>query len=130
LSDITTEKYRGSARKALKDQVLQQALAALQERFGKGTALAYQNLPEGNDLRFKAHDIRVKAIDNLDVLLETLADRIHENGGHVFFAADAEDAVAYCLSVARKHGVRLAVKRQIHGNRRDRSEQSPRCGRH
>lgn len=110
MSDITTEKYRSEAKKALKDQVLQRALADLQKRFGEGTALAYRNLPEGDDLRFTAHDIRMKAIDNLDVLLETLADTIRRNGGHVYFAADAKAAVDYCLSVARKNDVQLAVK--------------------
>ncbi|MBW2607799.1 MAG: iron-sulfur cluster-binding protein [Deltaproteobacteria bacterium] len=107
---ITTADYIAEAKKALNNPILQSALADLQARFGRGTALAYQNLPEGPDLRFKAHDIRVKAIENLDVLLETLAENVRKNGGHVYFAHDAQSAVDYCLATARGHKIKLAVK--------------------
>lgn len=85
MTEITTEKYVSEAKKALKNQVLQNALADLQHRFGAGTALAYQKLPEGPQLRFKAHDIRMHAIENLDIILEKLAENVRKNGGHVFF---------------------------------------------
>ncbi len=98
------------ARKALKDPVLQAALADLQKRFGRGTADAYRKLPEGPDLRLVAHEIRRKTIESLDVVLETLAANIEKNGGRVFFAETAHDALDYCLSVARRHKVKLAVK--------------------
>jgi len=110
MDEIIFADYLAETRKALKNQVLQHALADLQNRFGRGTALAYQNLPEGPDLRLKAHEIRMDAIDNLDVLLETLAGNVRKNGGQVFFAEDAAAAVDYCLGVAARHNVRLAVK--------------------
>ena len=110
MSEIFIGNYKTEARKALKNKVLQGALADLQHRFGRGTALAYQNLPEGPDLRLKAHEIREKAIENLDVLLETLAANVRKNGGHVFFAEDSQAALKYCLATARKHNVKLAVK--------------------
>ncbi len=110
MSEIFIGDYIAEAKRALKNQVLQDALADLQNRFGRGTALAYQQLPEGPDLRLKAHEIRQNAIANLDVLLETLAANIRKNGGHVFFAADAKEAVHYCLETARKHEAKLAVK--------------------
>jgi L-lactate dehydrogenase complex protein LldF len=110
MSEIFIGDYKSEARKALKNPVLQGALADLQNRFGRGTALAYQNLPEGPDLRLKAHEIRAGAIANLDVLLETLAANVCKNGGRVFFARDSHAAVAYCLKVARRHNVKLAVK--------------------
>ncbi|OQW99434.1 MAG: iron-sulfur cluster-binding protein [Desulfobacteraceae bacterium A6] len=107
---ITTEKYRDEAIKGINDPVLQKALAALQVRFGSGTAEAYRNLPEGPGLRRKAHEIRMKAVENLDSLLERLSEKIRSRGGHVFFAENAAAAVKYCLETARKHNVRLAVK--------------------
>ena len=110
MSEIFVGNYKSEARKALENKVLQGALADLQHRFGRGTALAYQNLPEGPDLRLKAHEIRAKAIANLDVLLETLAANVRKNGGRVYFAADAHAALEYCLKVARQHDVKLAVK--------------------
>jgi L-lactate dehydrogenase complex protein LldF len=110
MTEITSENYKSIAQRALKDQVLQTALADLQHRFGIGTAAAYQSLPEGPELRFKAHDIRMKAIENLDVILEEFADNVRKNGGHVFFAKDAQAAVDYCLKVAAGHSVQRVVK--------------------
>jgi L-lactate dehydrogenase complex protein LldF len=110
MSEMFVGDYIAEARRAMKDSVLQRALADLQNRFGRGTAIAYQKLPEGPDLRLKAHEIREKAIADLDVLLETLAENIRQKGGHVFFARDAEAAIHYCLETAHRHKVKSAVK--------------------
>jgi L-lactate dehydrogenase complex protein LldF len=110
MTEIKTEKYVEESRRGMQDPILQKALADLQERFGRGTAEKYRQLPEGPDLRLKAHDIRRKAIENLDVLLESLADKIRQNGGHVFFAETPRDAVDYCLKVARRSNVHRVVK--------------------
>jgi L-lactate dehydrogenase complex protein LldF len=110
MSGITTDKYVEAAKKGIADPVLQRALAGLQDRFGPGTAESYRQLPEGPELRLKAHDIREKAIANLDILLESLTSRIRGSGGHVFFAETGQDAIDYCLAVARRHQVRRIVK--------------------
>jgi len=110
MSDISTEKYVEEAKRGIANPVLQKALAGLQDRFGRGTAEAYRRLPEGPDLRLRAHEIRETAIAHLDVLLEILADKIRANGGYVYFAETAQAAVDYCLAVARRNNVRLVVK--------------------
>ncbi len=98
------------ARKAIKNQVLQEALADLQNRFGRGTAECYRRLPEGPDLRLKAHEVRMNTIENLDDVLEALAANVRKNGGQVFFAKDGQAAVNYCLEVAHQNKVRRVVK--------------------
>jgi len=110
MTAITTENYIAEARKAIKNEVLQEALAGLQNRFGPSTAESYRNLPEGPGLRLKAHDIRRRTIANLDVVLEKLVDNITKNGARVYFAKDAVAAVEYCLAVARQHNVQRVVK--------------------
>ena len=110
MGDIHMGNYRHAARKAMGDATLQRALADVQGRLGPGTAAAYRNLKEGPALRHRAHELRMEAIANLDVLLARLAERIEARGGHVFFAATAEDAVAYTLRVVRRHGIRKVVK--------------------
>jgi len=112
MSDISTEKYKEEARRGIANPVLQKALVGLQDRFGRGTAEAYRRLPEGPDLRLKAHEIRERAIAHLDVLLEILADKIRASGGYVYFAETAQAAVDYCLAVARRNNVRRVVKGQ------------------
>lgn len=110
MSHVSCEQYREEAKRGIADPVLQKGLAMIQGRLGPETALSYQNLPEGPGLRLKAYDIRRQAIENLDILLETLAQNIRKNGGHVFFAEDDQAAVKYCLQVAQKHHVRQVVK--------------------
>ena len=110
MSEIFIGDYIAEAKRALNNQVLQSALADLQNRFGRGTAIAYRKLPEGPDLRLKAHEIREAAIANLDILLETLAANVRQNGGHVFFAQDSQAALDYCLATAHKYKATLAVK--------------------
>ncbi len=110
MPDITTEKYVEAARQGIANPVLQKALTGLQDRFGRGTAEAYRRLPEGPQLRQKAHEIREKTLAHLDILLETLSAKIRASGGHVYFAATAKEAVDYCIAVARHHDVRRVVK--------------------
>ena len=110
MAHITTEKYKITATQGTENPVLQKALAGLQNRFGRATALAYQQLPEGPALRHVAHDLRMDAIQRLDSLLEELAGNVRKNGGHVYFARDAEAAVAYCLKVAAENKVTTVVK--------------------
>ena len=110
MAEINTESYKQNAAKAIEDQVLQNALSNVQNRLGPATAQAYKNLPEGLGLRQKAHEIRKFAINNLDILLETLATKIRGRGGKVFFAKNAAQATAYCLKVAQKNRVKMVVK--------------------
>ena len=102
-----------NAVKAINDSVLQNALKSVQSRLGLATAQTYKDLPEGPALRQKGHEIREFAINNLDVLLESLAGKIQSSGGKVFFAKDAKDAkdaTGYCLDVAKKNKVKMVVK--------------------
>ena len=110
MNTIRPEDYTSTARRALKDRVLQKALADFQDRLGKGTARAYRELPEGLGLRQTAHAIRMQAVENLDILLETLVDNLREKDGRVIFAEDAHAAVTACIEIARRHNVKRAVK--------------------
>ena len=110
MATITTEKYQSAAVKGIGNPILQDALANLQERLGKGAAEAYRRLPEGPDLRLKAHAIRMESIEHLDILLGHLSQKIKKNGGHVFFAPNADSAIAYLLKVAQDNNVKRVVK--------------------
>lgn len=108
--EIKTQFYKQNAAAAIDNKVLQNALSNVQNRLGPATAQMYENLPEGPQLRQKAHKIREFAIENLDVLLADLAWKIRNRGGKVYFAKDAAAAVAYCLEVAKKNKVERVVK--------------------
>lgn len=110
MTRIQTRLYKPRARRALADPVLRAALSNMQNRLGPATAQTYRDLPEGPALRQKAHEMRKFSIQNLDLLLETLARKIRDRGGQVFFAQTAREAADYCLRVAQKNGVRHVVK--------------------
>ncbi|MFN8470870.1 MAG: LutB/LldF family L-lactate oxidation iron-sulfur protein [Anaerolineae bacterium] len=61
-------------------------------------------------LRQAGHDLRMHAIDNLDLYLEQVEQRVTEAGGHVHWARDAAEAQQIVLDIAREHGVRRVVK--------------------
>lgn len=108
--DTTPREYVQNSALAIEDEVLQSALSKFQSTLCRATALSYQNLDEGPDLRLAAHGIREKTINNLDVVLTRLAAKVRENGGKVYFARTGADAVEYCLKVAEQHHVKQVVK--------------------
>ncbi len=101
--------YVAAASTALHDTRLRSALRMIQDRIGKGTMATWQAMPD-QSLRHDAKAARLRTLDNLDIVLERLASAIRERGGHVFFAADAEEARNYCLQVAQRNNVRSVVK--------------------
>lgn len=102
--------YRKLAAKAVQDKQLHKALGMLRDKFGRGAVNLYSQLSPGQDSRQAAKAVRRKIVDNLDVVLETLAANIRARGGQVHFAATDADAVEYCLEVAKRHQVRRVVK--------------------
>ena len=110
MTQIATENYSDAAQKAVCDPVLRRSLYGLYERFGRPTARAYLDLPEGPQLRLTAHDIRMRSIERLDILIPQIERQIVSNGGNVLFANDADEAVSYCLKVAKENHVQLITK--------------------
>lgn len=87
--------------------------AAVQQaagRFVVGRAARVAELPHWEQLRQAASDIRLHTIENLDTYLERLEEKVTAAGGHIHWAATAEDARQIVLDIARQHNVRLAVK--------------------
>ncbi|PWH18592.1 MAG: iron-sulfur cluster-binding protein [Anaerolineae bacterium] len=87
--------------------------AAVQQatgRFVGGRAARVAELPHFEQLRQIASDIRLHTIENLDFYLERLAEQVTAAGGHVHWAATAEDARQIVLDLARRHNVHLVVK--------------------
>jgi L-lactate dehydrogenase complex protein LldF len=87
--------------------------AAVQQatkRFLGNRAARVAELPQWEELRQVASDLRLHTLEHLDAYLERLEDRITAAGAHVHWATDAAAARAVVLDIARRAGVSTAVK--------------------
>lgn len=104
-----SNRYRDDSRAGLANPVLQRGLRMIQDRFGKGAMRLWQEM-EDQGLRARAKEQRMQTLAHLDLVLARFADKVRENGGTVYFAETAADAVEYTRSLAVARGVRSVVK--------------------
>ncbi len=79
-------------------------------RFVGGRAARVAELPQWEELRQIASDIRLHTIEHMDIYLEKLEAKVIAAGGHVHWAQTAEEARQIVLQIARDHNVKAAVK--------------------
>ncbi len=60
--------------------------------------------------RQRCHDIKWEAVNHLDRYLEEFEANVKRRGGHVFWAANAEEARQYVIDLAAARGVKTIVK--------------------
>ncbi len=108
--ESTARNFPENVREAIDDSTLQDALA----RFGKGFSvkrkLAVERLPEFEDLRDAARDIKTQVLENLDYYLERFEGKVEETGGQVHWCADAEEARQTVLKICRDAGAHTVTK--------------------
>jgi L-lactate dehydrogenase complex protein LldF len=79
--------------------------AAVQQatnRFIEGRAARAAELPEWEQLRQIASDIRLHTIENLDVYLRRLETAVQSAGGTVHWAETAQDACQAVIQIAKE----------------------------
>jgi L-lactate dehydrogenase complex protein LldF len=79
-------------------------------RFVSGRAARVAELPQWEELRQIGSDIRLHTIENMDVYLARLEEKVMSAGGKVHWAETAEDANRIVLQIAREHSVKTIVK--------------------
>ena len=87
--------------------------AAVQQatnRFVGGRAARVAELPQWEQLRRIGSDIRLHTIENMDVYLTRLEEKVVSAGGIVHWAETAEDAQRIVLQIAKEHNVTKVVK--------------------
>ncbi len=95
---------------ALHDPPLQAALVRLTDTLMAGNRRGYASLADSSALRYHAKRIKEHTLAHLDRYLEQLEASVYKRGGHVHWAASAEDARRTVVEIARKAGARCAVK--------------------
>ena len=106
----TSSSFKQNARRALDDAGLQRALARSGGSFIARRADAVARLPEFEQLRDTARDIKNHTLAHLDFYLEEYEAKVLATGGHVHWCADAEAARAAVLEICRNAGARTVTK--------------------
>ena len=107
---IITTPLRERAAQALGDRFLHEALDIATTKFITLRREAFDAFPDGDQLRDRARAIKEATLQRLDAHLETLVANVERLGGHVHFAATAEEARDIIVEIARRTGARMAVK--------------------
>ncbi len=103
--DFTTE-----ARRAMADPVFQGAVGRAVHLFRGNRARVLAELPQWEEWREQARAIKAHTLAHLDYYLDLLDRRIRAAGGQVHWAAEAAEARAIILDLARRHNVRRVAK--------------------
>jgi L-lactate dehydrogenase complex protein LldF len=106
----TTPAFKANARAALANANLQAALRGSRGGFVDKRAKARDALPEFDDLRDRARDLKNHVLAHLDVYLEAYEAQVIASGGQVHWAETAEDAQRIVLDICRKAGAKTVNK--------------------
>src|SRR6266478_4257742 len=96
--------FLGASAQALADPPLQAALVRLTSTLMAGNRRGYAALSTSSALRDHAKRIKEHTLAHLDRYLEQLEASVQRLGGHVHWAATAEDARRIVVDIARKAG--------------------------
>ncbi len=80
------------------------------QTFNRNRYAATALLPDYNELKDRARQIKENAIANLPQLLQQLEASVRANGGHFYMAKTAADADQYIRDVLLRHQAKLVVK--------------------
>lgn len=106
----TSPEFKENAHRALGDEQLQKALANVRQGFIDKRAAVAAKLPEFEDLRDSARDIKNHALEHLDLYLERYEETVTAAGGQVHWARTAEEARAAVLDICRSVGAKTVTK--------------------
>ena len=102
--------FMGASAQALGDAPLQAALTRLTDTLMAGNRRGYAAMTDSSDLRDHAKRIKEHTLAHLDRYLEQLEASVQRQGGHVHWAADAEEACRIIVELAKKTDSKLVVK--------------------
>lgn len=108
--EITSPEFKSNARLAMGDSQLQQALGHVRTNFISKRAEAKANLDEFDELRDSATAIKDHVLEHLDLYLEKYEEKVIASGGHVHWAATADDACKQILDICRSVGAKSVTK--------------------
>ena len=107
---VTAMHFKRKASENLRNEKLQHALERLQTKFVDGRAAAIAELPNFDEVRDVAADIRERVVNHLDRYLLRFEQEATARGAVVHWAETADDVNRIVADIAAEHGVRRIVK--------------------
>ncbi len=108
--ESTAATFKENAAHALADANLRDALAKLSDGFPAKRRDAAARLPEFEDLRDQARDIKKHVLANLGFYLEAFEARVVEAGGTVHWCRSAAEARTTILRICKQAGAKTVTK--------------------
>ncbi|WP_250512753.1 lactate utilization protein B [Caballeronia sp. INDeC2] len=106
---VQTMHFKARATAKLADERLQQNLTKLSTKFVSARASAVRDI-DFEATRAALKERRNRALDNLDVWLETFEREATRRGATVLYAESTQDAARLVADIARKHDVKKVIK--------------------
>ncbi|MBK1696872.1 LutB/LldF family L-lactate oxidation iron-sulfur protein [Rhodovibrio salinarum] len=106
----TSHAFKENATRALDNAQLQRALGNMKQGFIVKRQKAVDRLPEFDQLRDHAKEIKDHTLEHLDFYLETFEERVTAQGGQVHWAPTAADARQHVLDICRRRGAKTVTK--------------------
>lgn len=106
---VQTMQFKARAGNKLADERLQQNLKKLSTKFVTGRANAVRDI-DFEATRAALKERRNRALENLDVWLETFEREATRRGATVLYAESTQDAARLVAEIARKHDVKKVIK--------------------
>ena len=107
---VNSPQFNRNARKALDDAFLQKALARSEKGFIERRKAAVEKLPEYDALRDNARDLKDHILGHLDLYLDVYEKNVIASGGHVHWAATAEEANEIILGICKRLNAKTVAK--------------------
>lgn len=102
--------FENRVQKGIDNDFMLNSVASAQGRFRDRKELATDELGNWEDWRVLGEEIRSHTLENIDYYLQQLSDNVEKRGGHVFFAATADDANKYIQDVVKRKDAKKIVK--------------------
>jgi L-lactate dehydrogenase complex protein LldF len=106
----TSPQFKANVTKALGDVQLQKAMGHVRSGFIDKRRKVVDKLPEFDQLRDRAREIKDHTLAHLDLYIERYEARVTQSGGTVHFARDADEARDVILGICRKADAKTVTK--------------------
>ena len=106
----TAHAFKRQATQALKNTILQTALARTKSHFIDKRRVAIEALPEFDALRQTAREIKEHTLTHLDFYLEKFEQQVQAHGGQVHWADTSQTACHQIISICKKAQARRITK--------------------